>query len=119
MLKLAYLLAVLLVINGAAKAHSWYPRDCCHDADCRPVPCAELVATRNGLMWRGAVIFNDQQIKASQDESCHVCAKAQQNAIVPYLPFCLRAKGDQLISARTARRRRDHYKHPCALGRGR
>ena len=85
MLKLAYLLAVLLVINGAAEAHSWYPRDCCHDADCRPVPCAELVATRNGLMWRGAVIFNDQQIKASQDESCHVCAKAQQNAIVPLI----------------------------------
>jgi hypothetical protein len=87
--KLAYLLAALLLINGAAEAHSWYPRDCCHDADCRPVPCAELVATRIGLMWRGAVIFNDQQIKASQDEFCHVCAKAQQNAIVPYLPFCV------------------------------
>jgi hypothetical protein len=93
MLKLAYLLAALLVINGAAEAHSWYPRDCCHDADCRPVPCAELVATRNGLMWRGAVIFNDQQIKASQDESCR---DSSLSAVL-----CLRPKGDQLISART------------------
>ena len=72
-----------------AHAHSWYPKNCCHGADCRPVPCDELVETRNGIMWRGVVLFNDAQIKASQDRFCHVCAKEQAgSSLLPYLPLC-------------------------------
>lgn len=83
------LIAATLLPSGAAYAHSWYPKDCCHDADCRPVPCGELVQTRNGLVWRGVVIFNETQVKPSQDQFCHVCAKAQQSTILPYLPLCV------------------------------
>ena len=36
------LAAALMLVNGAAVAHSWYPHECCHDKECRPVPCAEL-----------------------------------------------------------------------------
>jgi hypothetical protein len=86
--KLVYLLAVLL-ISGAAEAHSWYPKDCCHDHDCQPVPCAELVTTRHGLMWRGVVVFNEPQIKASPDQACHVCVVPQHGSIIPYLPLCV------------------------------
>src|SRR5271168_3376330 len=71
------LTGTLVLLGSAAYAHSWYPHDCCHDADCRPVPCDELVETRNGIMWRGVVLFNDAQVKASQDRFCHVCAKEQ------------------------------------------
>ena len=80
--------AGLLLFGSAAHAHSWYPKDCCHDGDCRPVPCDELVETRHGIMWRGVVLFNDAQVKASQDQFCHVCAKEQKGTWLPYLPLC-------------------------------
>src|SRR5262249_19719225 len=70
----AAILAAVLLLNDPAYAHSWYPKNCCHGADCRPVPCDELVETRNGIMWRGAVLFNDAQVKPSPDQLCHVCA---------------------------------------------
>jgi hypothetical protein len=83
------LAAALILVSSAAYSHSWYPHDCCHDGDCRPVPCDELVETRNGIMWRGVVLFNDAQVKASQDQFCHVCAKEQKgSSILPYLPLC-------------------------------
>jgi hypothetical protein len=83
------LAGALVLVSGAAYPHSWYPHDCCHDGDCHPVPCDELVETRNGIMWRGVVLFNDAQVKASQDQFCHVCAKEQKgSSILPYLPIC-------------------------------
>jgi len=83
------LLAVsLLLQSGGAFAHSWYPKNCRHDGDCRPVPCDELVETKNGIMWRGVALFNDAQVKASQDQFCHVCAKEQKGTLLPYLPLC-------------------------------
>jgi hypothetical protein len=82
------LTAALVLLGSAAYAHSWYPNDCCHDAGCRPVPCDELVETRNGIMWRGVVLFNDAQVKVSQDRFCHVCAKEQVGTLLPYLPLC-------------------------------
>jgi len=83
------LTATLVLVSSAAYPHSWYPHDCCHDADCHPVPCDELVETRNGIMWRGVVLFNDAQVKASRDQFCHVCAKEQTGStLLPYLPLC-------------------------------
>jgi hypothetical protein len=82
------LTAMLVLFSSAADAHSWYPKDCCHDGDCHPVPCDELIETRNGIMWRGVVLFNDAQVKASQDQFCHVCAKKQTGTVLPYLPLC-------------------------------
>jgi hypothetical protein len=83
------LIGTLVLISSAAYPHSWYPKDCCHEADCRPVPCDELVETRHGIMWRGVVLFNDAQVKASQDRFCHVCAKEQVGStLLPYLPLC-------------------------------
>jgi hypothetical protein len=84
----AGILAATMLFSVVAHAHSWYPTDCCHGADCRPVPCDELVETRNGIMWRGVVLFNDAQVKASQDQFCHVCAKEQKGSLLPYLPLC-------------------------------
>ncbi len=81
-------IAASLLLSTAAYGHSWYPKDCCHDADCRPVPCGELVETRHGLVWRG-VVFNKTQVKPSQDQFCHVCAKRQEGTMLPYLPLCV------------------------------
>jgi hypothetical protein len=80
--------ASLALPGGAAYAHSWHPKNCCHDGDCRPVPCDELVETRYGIMWRGLVLFNGAQVKPLQDQFCHVCARRQTRTIFPYLPLC-------------------------------
>jgi hypothetical protein len=38
--KLVCLLAAgLVLVNGAAVAHSWYPKKCCREHDCHPVKC--------------------------------------------------------------------------------
>ena len=32
--------------------HSWYDDKCCHDKDCRPVPCEEIEKISDGWLWR-------------------------------------------------------------------
>jgi hypothetical protein len=82
-------IAASVLVSSQAYAHSWYPHDCCHGQDCRPVPCDELVETRYGLMWRGVVLFSETQVRPSLDQFCHVCAKEQKGTIIPYLPLCV------------------------------
>ena len=36
----ACLLTVAQLIVSPAGAHSWYPKECCHNDDCHPVPAA-------------------------------------------------------------------------------
>jgi hypothetical protein len=88
MSRLVCLLIVAQLIVSAADAHSWYPKECCSDNDCRPVPCAELTKTNLGLMWRGLVFFNEMQTHDSLDQLCHVCVKSHPG-FVPYLPICV------------------------------
>ena len=40
---LAIVAVMTLVCITEAEGHSWYPHDCCHDNDCKPVPCNELI----------------------------------------------------------------------------
>ena len=90
--KLICLLAAgLMLINGAAIAHSWYPHECCSDNDCYPVPCAELVLTPEGdIKWKGVLYFSRRMVRLSLDEQCHVCVKEGLSAsVIPYLPLCV------------------------------
>jgi hypothetical protein len=43
--------AVMLLFNGAATAHSWYPEECCHDKDCHPIPYQEIEKISDGWQW--------------------------------------------------------------------
>ena len=88
MRKVICLLTIAQLTMSAADAHSWYPKECCSDDDCRPVPCTELTQTNLGMMWRGRVIFNEMQTHESLDQFCHVCIKANID-ILPYLPICV------------------------------
>jgi hypothetical protein len=84
------LVAGLMLVSGAANAHSWYPKECCHEHDCHPVPCGELTGTRYGLSWKGIAVFSEPMIRLSPDGACHVCAMWQQsNNILPVLPVCV------------------------------
>jgi hypothetical protein len=40
--------AMMLACITTAEGHAWYPHNCCHDNDCKPVPCGELVEMRYG-----------------------------------------------------------------------
>jgi hypothetical protein len=87
---LCVLAAAVLLLNGAATAHSWYPKECCHDNDCRPVPCAELSFHDKDVVWRKRLYFSGRMIRESKDGNCHVCVKGGLTAnIIPYLPLCV------------------------------
>ena len=80
------LIAVLAVFPGPdTKAHkhvesgeavSWYPHDCCHDGDCRPV--RQIVRTPHGL-WMTTVdgqtvlVGPNNRRLPSRDLRWHVC----------------------------------------------
>jgi hypothetical protein len=85
------LAAALMLVSGAATAHSWYPKECCHDKDCHPVQCAELKVTANGdVMWKGVLYFSAPMMRDSLDGQCHVCVEEGLNAsVIPYLPICV------------------------------
>jgi hypothetical protein len=75
--KLVCLLAVLMLVGGAANAHSWYPEECCHDKDCHPVPCEEIDKISDGWLWRDKATkqrhwFPHGRLHASHDDACHV-----------------------------------------------
>jgi hypothetical protein len=86
----ACLLTVAQLIVSPAGAHSWYPKECCHNDDCHPVPCGELTTTRYGLSWKGVAVFSELMIRFSPDGACHVSGMwQQQSTILPYLPLCV------------------------------
>ena len=79
-----------LTIVALALAHSWYPRECCHDNDCLPVPCADLSFHDKDVVWRKHLYFTGPMIRESKDGNCHVCVEGGLTAdIIPYLPLCV------------------------------
>ena len=69
---LSLLLAAAFMVASAAQAHSWYPWQCCHDQDCRPVKCEDLTETKDGYEDDG-VKFSKSMEQPSKDRMCHVC----------------------------------------------
>jgi hypothetical protein len=70
------LLVVVIVVAlvSQAMAHVWYPRACCGEQDCHPVPCDELVEDRDGWLYIATGNrFVREQVLPSQDRHCHVC----------------------------------------------
>jgi hypothetical protein len=77
---------VILLAASRASSHthvapdgsttSWYPRECCHDGDCRPV--AYIKPAHNGL-WMTTVdgftvlIGSSEPRRTSKDMRWHIC----------------------------------------------
>ena len=100
------LAAALMLVSGAATAHSWYPKECCHDNDCRPVPCAELSYRDKDVVWRKHIYFNGPMIRESKDGDCHVCV---QEASTPALfLICRFAFSSRARRAERHDRRQEH-----------
>jgi hypothetical protein len=91
MVTMRHLVCVVIaaqLIVSVADAHSWYPKECCSDQDCQPVPCAEITRTHLGLKWRDHVFFAEWQTHDSKDQFCHVCVKSYDGSM-PYVPICV------------------------------
>ncbi|MGE3915683.1 MAG: hypothetical protein AB7F78_08295 [Hyphomicrobiaceae bacterium] len=74
-----------------ARAHSWYPHDCCHDRDCKPADSIEVdergdfeVRVGNDRVW----VPKSFAIRPSQDSRIHICYREEGEPTF-LMPFCL------------------------------
>jgi hypothetical protein len=87
-------IASTVLSSGPARAHDWYPKECCHDMDCAPVQRTEIVSTLGGVPQmsvtskQGTVIVpRNFPLRASKDGRMHVCMRSDEFGAV-YL-ICL------------------------------
>jgi hypothetical protein len=74
-------LTAILLLGAPARAHSWYPKECCTGKDCAPVEKVTwLVPTGGGLPQLvvtsplgTAVVPHDLPARESKDGRMHVC----------------------------------------------
>lgn len=93
----ALVTVVLVVATAMARAHEWYPHDCCSDRDCWPTGVGERepdpVATREGWRLSDGIIVPYNQARPSPDGRFHVCRSGGRTdgaVIQPYQqPPCL------------------------------
>jgi hypothetical protein len=81
---LPWLLVVVFAATASAhraNAHSWYPRECCHEVDCAPVDAAIWLVPSNGgppqlrvtSKFGIAIIPTDLSVRESKDSHMHIC----------------------------------------------
>ncbi len=79
---IAMLALAAVVWVRPAQAHSWYPRECCHDDDCTPVEGATWVVPAGGgrpqllvssKKFGTVVIPEGLTPRPSQDSHKHIC----------------------------------------------
>jgi len=74
---------LLMLFLTTVLIHWLYSMECCHDKDCRPVPCEQIVSVGDTWMWNGKQ-FTRAMLRESPDGECHICAAPQPLCI--YLP---------------------------------
>jgi hypothetical protein len=81
LLGLSVLSGTLRFSSGPAKAHGWYPKECCSDHDCALVESVALSVPVDGglpqlvVMSRfgRAIIPHDFPVRQSKDARMHIC----------------------------------------------
>lgn len=80
---LAVLVCTTLFWRASARAHGWYPKECCSDMDCAPVEsmarfvpigggAAQLIVTsKHGK----AIVPQNIPVRESKDSRMHVCMR--------------------------------------------
>ena len=73
-----------------ARAHSWYPPECCHDRDCAPttkmtrLPGGSYLYTTK---FGEAEITPQTSIRESRDERVHACIREQKLVCIFFPPI--------------------------------
>jgi hypothetical protein len=94
MKKLMIAAAVLLLLTAChkkARAHDWYPHECCAQEHCHPIDCEAITKSGIGLMYQG-LSFSGKMIRNSHDEKCHACIVKPQSSASgqwPGSPVCI------------------------------
>jgi hypothetical protein len=72
-----------------AKAHSWYPKECCDDVDCAPVEAVAELASANGSrqvivtsIHGRAIVPRNFPVRDSKDGRMHVCMRPDPEGIM-------------------------------------
>jgi hypothetical protein len=75
----AFVLNLLPIIATTARAHDWYPMECCHGMDCAPVDRIDVGGSPGGIIVTSrvgtAVIPPEMTRRESQDNRMHVCMR--------------------------------------------
>ena len=74
LLKYVALIGGAVLVGNLASAHDFYDEKCCHEQDCRPVKCHEVMSfgANKGWSWR-KVFFPADRLHLGPDGYCHVC----------------------------------------------
>lgn len=67
------LAAALLLLPGAALAHSWYPYECCSERDCFPVAVEDVKTIPGGWSLEDGTFIGYREARVSPDGKYHVC----------------------------------------------
>lgn len=72
-----------------AKAHDWYPIECCSVYDCHPAPCDTLEDLPEGGIrdLKNGQVYTKDQKKPSRDAQCHVCTTGGLSNSTPICVF--------------------------------
>lgn len=66
--------AMLLHAYSAARAHSWYPPQCCSDRDCFPLADSAVKKVPGGYQLTDTHEFiSDAEAREGRDDSFHMC----------------------------------------------
>ncbi len=86
------MLGLFLIGVGLASAHSWYPFECCSDADCKPLPDDAIIEEQYGYRVKSSgemIGFGDPKIRFSPDGQWHRCSYGglpEANTICLFVP---------------------------------
>ena len=89
---------ILCLSRCSVQAHEWYPKECCADHDCHPVPCNSIRFKDGDYVYQGKYSYGQKMHFAkpmmkgmSPDGACHVCINSATT--IPQ-PMCMWLEGD-------------------------
>lgn len=88
----AFILCLAALVLGAppARAHSWYPPECCSNRDCVPADSIGTDSRGDWVVTVGMVHIWVPQgftVRPSQDERIHICFRMDDYNFL--MPLCL------------------------------
>ncbi|WP_293862281.1 hypothetical protein [uncultured Alsobacter sp.] len=79
-------LAILLILAaGPAAAHSWYPSECCSDADCEMISAQTVRRSDDGWVLPTGQVIPFDQARPSLDDEFHWCRSFPRYATMPVI----------------------------------
>ena len=80
--------AMLLHAYSAARAHSWYPVECCSDRDCYPLPDGTVKEVKGGYqLIESGEFIPSAETRDGRDDHFHICRWPDGRRICFFRPY--------------------------------